>query len=242
MQVSPPFVLLMIILAIFLQGCASSQFSRGAASETDKAYIDADYALSHAGDGNIATAYQNTSSQTKGVVLGGAAGALIGSMTTGIGTVPGLAGGLIFGGALGTYMDNYSTFADRLENHGVKTIILGDQIMLVLPSSLVFHELTANIYSNAYETLDMVAQFISQHPNMSVKVAAYTSNAYPTRVNMAISREQAQNVAKYLWRRGANTRMIYAEGYGGTHLVTKSSADWSSDNNRIEITMEQLPV
>jgi outer membrane protein OmpA-like peptidoglycan-associated protein len=229
-------------VAMMLQGCASSQFSRGAASEADKAYIDADYALSHTGEGNIATAYQNTSQQAKGLIIGGAAGALVGSMSSGIGTMPGLIGGAIFGGALGTYMDNYSTFADRLENRGVKTIILGDQILLVLRSSLVFHELTANIYSNAYSTLDMVAQFINQHPNMMVKVAGYTSNAYPDRVNLAITKEQAQHVAKYLWLRGVDTRLLFAEGYGGTHLITKSSADWENDNNRIEITLEKLPV
>lgn len=242
MHNKPLSIFFAMIVAILLQGCAASQFSRGAADEADKAYIDADYALSHAGEGNIATAYQNTSQQTKGLILGGAAGALVGSMSSGIGTMPGFIGGAIFGGALGTYMDNYSTFADRLENRGVKTIILGDQILLVLRSSLIFHELTANIYSNACSTLDMVAQFISQYPNIMVKVAAYTSDSYPERVNQAITKEQAQNIAKYLWKRGVNTRLLYAEGYGSSNLVTQSSAGWENDNNRVEITLEKLPV
>jgi hypothetical protein len=36
--------------------------------------------------------------------------------------------------------------------------------------------------------------------------------------------------------------MLYAEGGGSSKLVTANTADWNSDNYRVEITLEKLPV
>lgn len=236
-------VFLTFLLLFFLQGCASSDVSRGAASEADKAYLDADYALSHSEDDGMTDAYQNTSQTAKGVVMGGAAGVGASSLNSGVSVIPGLAVGAIFGGALGAYIDSHTTLADKLENRGVKVIILGDQVMLVLPSVLVFNEMTPNIRSHAYSTLDLVAQFISCYPNMSVNVAAYTSaSGSPEKVNLALTQQQAAAIVKYLWIKGVNTRLLSAAGYGGEKLVTANKPEWNSDNFRVEITLEKLPV
>ena len=53
---------------------------------------------------------------------------------------------------------------------------------------------------------------------------------------------QAENVAKFLWRTGINTRLLYAQGYGGCKLVERNSGSENSENYRIEITLEKLPV
>ncbi len=234
---------LIFLLVCFLQGCASSDVSRGAASEADKAYLDADYAWSHADEGSVTDAYQNTSQTAKGVVAGGAVGAGVGSFNSGIGVIPGLAVGAIFGGALGAYIDSHTTLTDKLENRGVKVIVLGDQILLVLPSVLMFNEMTPNIRAHAYSTLDLVAEFISHNPNMSVNVAAYTSaSGYPEKVNLALTQQQSAAIARYLWIKGVNTRLLSAAGYGGGKLVTANKPDWNSDNFRVEITLEKLPV
>ena len=198
------------MLLVFLQGCASSDVSRGAASETDKAYLDADYALNHT-DGSLSDAYQNSSQTTKGVVFGAAAGVGASSLHSGITFIPGLAIGAIFGGALGAYIDAHTTLTDKLENRGVKVIVLGDQVMLVLPSVLVFNDMTSNIRPHAYSTLDLVAAYISKYPNMSVNVAAYTSACgSPEAVNLALTQQQSTAVVKYLWSKGINTRLLSA--------------------------------
>ncbi len=177
------------------------------------------------------------------MLAGGAAGAAVSSLNSSVGLIPGIAVGAIFGGALGAYIDSHTTLADKLENRGVKVIILGDQIMLVLPSVLVFNERTSNIKFHAYSTLDLVAQFINRYPNMSVNVAAYTSACSgPDTVNMALTQQQAASVVKYLWRKGVNTRLISASGYGGQKLIAANRPDWNSENFRVEITLEKLPV
>lgn len=225
---------------IFLQGCASSDVSRETSGQVNTAYQNAAYADYST---SIAEAYQDSSQATKGVIIGGTTGAVAGGFTSGVGILPGAAGGAIFGGAIGAYIDSHTTLNDKLENRGIKTIVLGDQVLIVLPSQRIFNEMTPDINSYAYSDLDLVAQYISRYTNMSVNIAAYTDNVGPASVDRALSQKQAESVEKYLWRRGLNTRMVYAAGYGSTHPITKPDLDFGvSDNYRIEITLEKMPV
>lgn len=238
--------IIMMMLCAFsilsLQGCASSAASRGAASQADLAYLETDYAMRHFGDSDISDAYQNSSQTAKGVVIGGVVGAAAGSATSAVGGLAGFGLGAIFGGALGKYIDSHATLADKLENRHVRVIEMGDQIMIVINSTTLFYPNTSNLRPEVYETLDVVKNYINQYPNMSVKVVAYTSAAEPPRVTYSLSRQQADNVMKYLWNRHLNTRLLYAEGGGGSKLVTANTANWDSDNYRVEITLEKLPV
>jgi len=229
-----------LVLVLLLQGCAASDASRSAACSIDNAYIGT---TSSCSEMNIAESYQNTSQTTKGVLLGGVAGGVIGGITNGIGAVPGTLTGAILGGALGAYIDAHTTLVDKLENRGVKVFVLGDQVLLVIPSNRLFNDMTPNLNNTAYSTLDMVAQLIGCFTNISVEVAAYTNNSCAPQVDLSVSQLQAGSVARYLWRRGVCTRLLYAIGKGGTHLVTRNSLYWGcSENYRIEITLERVPT
>ncbi|EKD54279.1 MAG: IcmN protein, OmpA family [uncultured bacterium] len=233
-----------LILFIFLlQGCASSNVSRGAASQFNSTVSQGSSLNSDSL--SLSESYQGTNQTTKGVLFGGAAGALAGGVTSGgAGIIPGMAGGAIFGGALGAYIDENVTLADQIINRGNQVIVLGDQVLIVLPSRNLFNDQSAVLRPYAYQTLNLVSQLISSYPNMSVKVAAYTTPIGPERINRALSAEQANAVVKYLWRTRMNTRLLYAEGYGGSNPVEKPDmSDWAGgDNYRVEITLEKLPV
>jgi outer membrane protein OmpA-like peptidoglycan-associated protein len=233
------WMIALIPIAILLQGCAHSAAQREAASQVDVGYVNW---VGSKGGGSLSNTYQNTSQATKGAIIGGAGGAVAGGFTSGVGVLPGAAGGAILGGALGSYFDYYTTNADKLENRHVKVFVLGDQIMIVIPSEHLFNGQTAYIYPNAYSTLDLVADLIDSYPNMSVRVAAYTEACMPPKVALALTRQQANNVVKYLWRTEANTRMIYAEGGGRAHFVSPPNSGHAGENNRVEITLEKLPL
>jgi outer membrane protein OmpA-like peptidoglycan-associated protein len=224
-----------------LQGCASSGAQRASASDADKAYITASYDIRHANEASFSDKYQNSSQTSKGIVLGGATGAAAGSLTS-MGMGPGFLTGAIIGGAIGAYIDQSTTLTDRLENRGVKVIILGDQVMVVIPSALVFNPFTPEIRPTMYSTLDEVAELINTYPNMTVKIAAFTSQQGSCAVNLALSAEQAANIEKYLIRKDVNTRILTAAGLGGSNPVAKDDGSWSSDNYRIEITFEKVPI
>lgn len=236
-------VFLMFILAIYLSGCASSNVSREANDNAVVGYQNATATFGGAGNGSIADSYGNMSQTTKGVMLGGAVGAAVGGATTGVGALTGLASGAILGGAYGAYLDSNISLTDQLENRGVKVMILGDQIRLVMLSATVFNAYTPEIRPGAYSTLDLVARFLNQYTTMSVRVAAYTNATGSARIAKAISKEQAESVVRYLWRRGVNTRMLTSFGMGGANLVTANSPDLDSGwNYRVEITAEKLPI
>lgn len=231
--------LLILIIPSLLTACASSELARGTAQSVDQAYID----VTDGGQLDVSNTYQNTNQTTKGVLIGGVTGGILGSMTAGVGVAGGAISGAILLGALGAYIDAHATLVDRLINRGVKVFILGDQVMLVVHSSRVFIDHTPVIRNSFFPTLDLISQLIGKFTNISVKVSAYSNATGASQIDCSLTQLQAESVEKALWKRGVNTRFIYAAGFGGTHLVTKNApGDYSNDNYRIEITFEKLPI
>lgn len=233
-----------IALVVVLSGCASSQASRTAAANIDFGVHNAKNLIDRAADSNFAEAYQNSSQRTKGIILGGTAGAVTGAFASGIGIVPATAMGAMLGGSYGAYIDAHTTFQDQLENRRVTTVVLGDQILIVLASGHLFESGTDRLSPQGYSTLDLVTRYINQYTTMLVKVAAYTDDIGSKRANLALSHKQAEQVSKYLLKSGLNARLLYAQGYGSQHLVEASCMDSCkfSSNDRIEISLEKFRV
>ncbi len=235
-------LLLLASCLFLLAGCASSGVARSSASGVDKTVQGSKDLYNAATDeSDMAGSYQNTSQTTKGAMIGGAIGAISGTMSSRIGILPAAGLGAVVGAAFGAYIDAHTTLVDRLENRGVSVVVLGDQVLIVVASSRLFQPASANLYPQAYSTLDMVAKFINQYDKVMVKISAYTNPLGPPNVNLALSQGQAHAVEKYLLETGMDARVIYAQGYGGTHLVEPLSKNWDgSDNYRVEITLEKL--
>ncbi|MBX3708610.1 MAG: OmpA family protein [Gammaproteobacteria bacterium] len=237
------FLLALVFCCSVLNGCASSDVSRDVTSNIDMGVQNAKDLVDGTTTGSVADSYQNASQRAKGAVLGGAAGALVGGVASGVGAVPGAAVGAVLGGSYGSYIDKNVSVEDQLQNRGATVVVLGDQILIVLPSARIFNAMSARIKPDAYSTLNLVARYINGYTKMLVKVAAYTNALGSSDVNLSLSQEQAQNVAKFLVACGLDARILYAVGYGGTHLVQKNSYVWEgSDNYRIEITLEKQYV
>jgi outer membrane protein OmpA-like peptidoglycan-associated protein len=233
---------LSILLIALLSGCASSNVSRNAASNMDKGVDSAQKAGNNFMDGDIVESYQNTSQATKGAMFGGAAGALVGAAASStVGVVPGAIAGGLLGASFGAYIDSQSTLSDQLTNRGVTMVELGDQILIVLPSARLFNGMTAKFKPQAYSTLNLLTMYINSYTKTLVKISAYTDDMGERRVNLALSKQQARAVERYLASNGTNARLLYSDGFGGTNLVMRNTMDWgNSDNYRIEITMEKL--
>jgi outer membrane protein OmpA-like peptidoglycan-associated protein len=232
--------ILFLLLFAFLTACASSGVSREAASNMDLGERNAKRFL-NVTDNELAETYQNTSQATKGAIIGGTAGAVTGAVYSGIGVIPGTAAGVILGASYGKFIDANTTLEDQLKNRGVNVIVLGDQILIVLPSDRVFQGLTSDIKPQAYSTINLVTQYINSFDKMLVKVSVYTADSGSTRQDMALSKQQARKIEKALIAQGVDARVLYANGYGGTHLVVMNcSDDAQSENYRMEITLEKI--
>lgn len=237
--------LLVFICLIFLSlmGCASSSLSHSAADNIDSAYQSSNSLVTNAGGVSPEDAMQNSSEITRGAVVGGAAGAVAVGLTSGpVGILPGAAGGAVFGGIIGAYIERNSSLIDQLENHGVKVLIFGDEILLVLPSAWTFQGMTPTIRPQAYPTLELIAKFLRGLTTMSIRVSAYTNDVGDPQINCAITQQQANSMVRYLWPR-ISTRVLTGMGYGGTHLIERNNMTWDRGANyRIEIRLEKLPV
>lgn len=241
-QVQVSFCTLLII-CFLLTGCASSEVSRDVASGIDMGVENSRNMVAGTTNGSFADAYQNTSQATKGALLGGTAGAVTGALSSGIGFIPGTATGAILGASYGSYIDSTTTLEDKLKNRGATVVVLGDQMLIILPSARLFHAMTADLKSQAYSTLDLVTQYINQYTKTLIKVVAYTTNTGSKQADIALSQQQADSVAKYLLLNGIDARLLYAKGGGGTRLVQRDTLDWeASDNYRVEITFVKLYV
>lgn len=233
---------LLFIFCLFLVGCASSDVSRNAVSNIDLGMQNAKNLVSGTSRISIADRYQNASQATKGALIGGLTGATIGALSSCVGIIPGTATGIILGGSYGSYIDCLTTLKDELANRGVNIIVLGDQILIVIPSSRLFKPYSPYLKNGAFSTLDLVAIYINRFVKIMVKIGGHTADLASCGLDKGLSKQQAEAVAKYLLLTGVDARLLYAEGYGATHLVTKNDSDWSSDNYRIEITLEKLYV
>lgn len=231
--------ILPLIISLLLSGCAASNISRNAQNGVDFGMCNARSLV--CGDFDPLEAYQNSSQTTKGILLGGATGAVAGGLASSeVGVLPGLAIGAILGGALGAFIDANTTLLDRLENRGAKVIILGDQVLIVIPSARVFCGMSSCISCKAYPLLDATAQFLRCcTTKISVTIGAHSGSSDCDRVSRAVTVEQANSLVRYFWARGVNTRLLVGIGYGGSQPV--SCSDWGS-NYRIEIRLENLPT
>jgi outer membrane protein OmpA-like peptidoglycan-associated protein len=227
-----------------LCSCASSTVARDTAANVDMGVQNARNLVDGTSGGTIADTYQNFNQSTKGLILGGIAGASVGALISGgTGALQGAAVGAVLGGSYGAYIDTYTSLEDQLENRGAIIVVLGDQILIVLPSARIFRAMTPSIKSEAYSTLRLVTLYINRYTKMLVKISAYTNNVGPNSVDLSLSQQQASSVAKFLVESGLNARLVYAVGYGCTHLIQRSSSTWDdNDNYRIEITLEKLYV
>lgn len=237
------YFFLSVCCSIALSGCASSDASREVSSNVDKGVQNAKNLYNNATSGDIANSYANASQTTKGAFLGGATGALASMFVSGVGFLPGTATGAVLGATYGHYIDANASLKDRLENRGGTVVELGDQILIIFPSWQLFSEMTPNIKPSAYPILNLVSDYINQYTKMLVKVSAFTNDTGQPQVNLVLSQQQAESVAKYLQETGVDARVLYSAGYGGSHLVDTNVQNWEgSDNYRIEITLEKLYV
>ncbi|OGT36588.1 MAG: hypothetical protein A3F11_08310 [Gammaproteobacteria bacterium RIFCSPHIGHO2_12_FULL_37_14] len=230
-------------ICILLTNCASSAVSRDVTSNIDVGVKNANDLYTNSANGNIGDTYQNANQTSKGAAIGGTAGAVAGAFTSGIGLIPGAITGAALGASYGSYIDSNTSLEDQLENRGATLIILGEQILIAIPSDRLFDSMTSNVKPQAYSTIDLMARYINQYTKILVKVSAYTAASGSPTSDLALSKQQASNISKLLLASGVNARILYAEGYGGSHLVVKNELKWQeSDNYRIEITLEKLHV
>lgn len=129
----------------------------------------------------------------------------------------------------------------QLQSGGVTVIHSGQQTMLVLPADTFFFLDSSHLNGNNYGTLNVMSDYISLFDVETIKVAGYSDNCGDPLRAIALSRQQAQNIADYLKNQGIKAPMIYAIGYGCSFPIADNQRnDGRAMNRRIQITFYRL--
>lgn len=180
-----------------------------------------------------------------GVLVGGATGAAVAALSSGISVpiaavVGGITGGVV-GAAMVGLQSKHDMLLYRLNQDHVKIVRVGEDFMLVLPSDSYFYRDSTHLNEAMYPALRDVTTFINHFDIETIKVAGYTDNIGDNTRNLALSRQQAQNVAKELWRDGIKATMIYSIGYGENYPTARNDTqEGRMANRRIQITFRVL--
>ena len=101
---------------------------------------------------------------------------------------------------------------------------------------IAFASDSASLRATAYATLDVVAQVLTDHANMSLEIAAHTDSRGDDAHNLELSQQQAESVRKYLIARGVDPSRLTARGYGETRPIeANSTSRGRAINRRIEL-------
>ena len=181
-----------------------------------------------------------------GAGLGGLGGLLAGDILGGrrdrTEKIVGAGIGAIAGGAIGGYMDRQEQALRRqTAGTGVEVRRDGDDLLLNIPSGITFDTNSYAIQPQFRQTLDQVAQTLSQYNQTFVDVYGHTDSTGGDAINIPLSRNRAQSVADYLSSRGVQSARLGTQGFGSSEPVASNSTlDGRAQNRRVEIKI--VPV
>ena len=181
---------------------------------------------------------QKVSDSTKGAIIGGVAGAVLGNQVRGdrhtrdnAMIVGGLLGAAA-GGAIGNNMDKKeAALRHKLQSTGVRVRKSGNQIILNMPGNITFDKNSSAIKPEFEEVLDSVAAVLMEFKDSNVEVSGHADSSGSIEANQVLSTQRANSVASYLRSKGVSASRIVATGYGKSNPVGNES----SANRRVEI-------
>jgi intracellular multiplication protein IcmN len=167
--------------------------------------------------------------------LGGITGAGIGAATSGKVAATGFAG-IIAGGIIGTAMSTRTAIRRGLVKRGVQLITLGDEVVMVIPSDILFKGVSSRLAPKDADTLPLILKYIKSYKERDVYIDAYTDNVASTYRNWNLSSKQAERILSYMWANGFDRKFVHAKGHAqyGT-VATNFTPKGSEMNRRIEI-------
>ena len=91
---------------------------------------------------------------------------------------------------------------------------------------------STEIAKDNYAGLDVVADFLKENTNISVKVEGHTDNIGSKEYNQSLSERRAEAVANYLKDKGVNSIQISTEGFNFSKPVASNDTEEGRAQNR----------
>lgn len=181
-----------------------------------------------------------TSNAVKGGAIGGTAGGVLGGLlskgnNTATGVIIGAAIGGSAGAIIGKEMDKQAEELERdLEAAEVERV--GEGIKVTFDSGLLFEIDQSTLNPDAQVNLDSLAKTLNKYEDTNIVIDGHTDNTGTEKHNMALSKDRAATVEKYLKNLGVSSSRITTNGFGETlPEVTNDTPDGRTQNRRVEI-------
>ncbi len=183
----------------------------------------------------------NTSRQTKGAVIGaaagGAAGALIAKNNRALGIIIGAAVGGIGGGLIGNYMDRQAAKIEQ-DLEGAKVERVGEGILITFDSGILFDVDSYALKTETKNNLNNLSGILNKYDDTDVLVLGHTDNTGTDNYNKTLSKQRASSVDRYLITRNVAGSRLTTEGYGETDpLADNDTSAGRQINRRVEIVI-----
>lgn len=185
----------------------------------------------------------NATKAQKGAVIGGAGGAILGSVigkATGnktLGTIIGAAVGGTAGAVIGNKMDKQ---AKEIENDlpGAKVERVGEGIVVEFNEKILFDFAQSTLGDAAKVNLDKLVTVLQKYPDTDIEIQGHTDTRGTDEYNMGLSERRANTVADYLKQKGISTARITTKGYGeSAPKYSEATADSMAMNRRVEFVI-----
>ena len=150
--------------------------------------------------------------------------------------------GGIAGAGIGAYMDKQEReMRARTAGTDVQVIRQGDDLLLNIPSGINFAYDSDAVAPQFQQTLDRVAQVLSEYDRSYVDVYGHTDSTGSGAYNQGLSERRAYSVARYLETHNVQHARLGTRGFGETQpLATNETEDGRAANRRVEIKI--VPV
>ncbi|MEO5501731.1 MAG: OmpA family protein [Ginsengibacter sp.] len=182
----------------------------------------------------------NATKSQKGAVIGGAAGAVGGTIigkaagNKTLGTILGAVIGGTAGAIIGRDMDKQ---AEEIKNDipGAKVERVEEGIKVEFNEKILFDFSKSDIGDAAKVNLNKLVAVLNKYPNTNIEVQGHTDSRGTEEYNMGLSERRATTVANYLIANGIASGRITTKGFGeSAPAYTNDTQEGMAQNRRVE--------
>ena len=182
----------------------------------------------------------NATKTQKGAVIGGAAGAIGGTIigkaagNKTLGTIIGAAVGGTAGAIIGHDMDKQ---AEQIQTQipGAKVERVGEGIKVEFNEKILFAFSKSDLGDSAKKNLDNLATILKNNPNTNIEIQGHTDSRGTEEYNMGLSLRRANAVRDFLNSQGIAASRMTVKGYGETApAYSNDTPEGMAQNRRVE--------
>lgn len=109
---------------------------------------------------------------------------------------------------------------------------------LVLREQIHFETGKSIILRESYGVLDLVLQFLTQHPKERIRIGGHTDNEGSSMHNRVLSLERVESVKAYLVKRGIAASRLETRGFGDSRpIASNNTPQGRAANRRVEFNI-----